>query len=548
MEYINILQSFGDQMIEFLWLPVIIWTLIAAPVAWGLHKYDSLNPIYHYHIRTALLMVLPLGLLGTYLIDVVINATESAASGLTITIQNPISVSAPVSDSSMADAILSPNFLAGTSSLILLIGAALLLFKLLFDFLRLRTMENELNFSLLTGDKRLLASLPDESEIYANTLIAYSDNTTIPYTYGWLNTKIVLPTDLQGDPESLTMAVQHELIHIKNHDFLLNSFLLSVKSLFWYHPLVSYLYFSREEYREILCDTEVLATNRFSKKKYASLLFELAQREHNQRLALSMAVNKSSLKKRIRIMSNQNHTTMNFRSSFLITLFAASLLTITISCTDMADNNITKSEVEQTQAQMANQSSENIPLYIINGEEWNRTKVNKDKLSRLKPKYIKSVDVLKGKEAQNQYGERGKYGVIKMEVNNPDKAFADLKEQVYSKPTSPSKSGEGDYYVAVEDMPQLKGGLASLQQKVNYPKEAREAGAEGRVIVQFIIDKNGNVEDPTIIKGVHQSLDKEALRVVKQADFTPGKVKDKPVRVQFSLPISFKLSKDENKS
>lgn len=247
-------------------------------------------------------------------------------------------------------------------------------------------------------------------------------------------------------------------------------------------------------------------------------------------------------------MSNQNYTTMNFRSSFLLTLFAASLLTLTISCTDMADDNITKSEVEQTQAQMANQSSENIPLYIINGEEWNRTEDNKDKLSRLKPKYIKSVDVLKGKKAKAQYGESGKYGVIKMEVNNPDKAFTDLKEQAYSKPKSPSKSDDGDYYVAVEDMPELIGGLGTLQQQINYPDLARKAGIQGRVIVQFIIDKSGNVESPTIVKGVHESLDQEALRVVKQADFTPGKVKDEPVRVQYSLPISFKLSTDDTES
>lgn len=548
MEYINLLQSFGDQMIEYLWLPVIIWTLVAAPVAWALSKYQSLNVIYHYHIRTALLLVLPLGLLGTYLIDKINTSTESAVAGISIVIQNPIPVSATTSDPSILNAILTPHFWTGVISLIFVVGAALLLIKLLFDFARLRKIGNELNFHALANEKELMHNLPESPDHYQNTLIAYSTNTSIPYTYGWLNTKIVVPTDLQRDQESLAMAVQHELVHIKNHDFLLNSFLVFIKSLFWFHPLVYHFYSSREEFREILCDTKVLATNRFSKKKYASLLFELAKRDCHQRLALSMAVNPSSLKKRIQIMSNQNHTTMNFRSSFLLTLFAASLLTVTISCTDMADDNITKSEVEQTQAQMANQSSENIPLYIINGEEWDRTEENKDKLSRLKPKYIKSVDALKGKEAKTQYGESGKYGVIKMEINNPDKAFADLKEQAYSKPKSPSKSDEGNYYVAVENMPELIGGLGSLQKMIDYPQDARDAGAQGRVIVQFIVDKNGNVTNPTIVKGVHESLDQEALRVVKQAEFTPGKVKGEPVRVQYSLPISYQLSKDDNES
>lgn len=548
IEFIEFIQSFGDQMIEQFWLPVVIWTLIAAPVLWGLYKYDSLNPVYHYHIRTALLLVLPLGLLGTYLMDKFSGTAESAISGLAIVIQNPITVSASPSDPSLISEILTPHFLTGALSLLLLAGASILLLKFLANFAQLRTIGNELNFTPLSDDDKLFSVLPEESERYNNTVIAYSNDTAIPYTFGWLKTKIVLPADLKEDQESLAMAVQHELIHIKNHDFLLNSVLVCIKSLFWFHPLVYRLYSTREEYREILCDTEVLASKQFSKKKYASLLFELAKRSHKQQLALSMAVDPSSLKKRIKIMSNVNPMTMNFRSSFFITLFAASLLTLTISCTDMADDNITKSDVEQTQAQMATQSSENIPLYIINGEEWERTDENKDKLSRLKPKYIKSVDALKGPEAEKQYGERGKFGVIKMEITNAEQAFSDLKEEAKSKPTSSSKSDEGDYYVTAEDMPELKGGLGSLQKMINYPELARKAGIEGRVIVQFIVDRNGNVTNPSIVKGVHESLDEEALRVVKQADFTAGKVKGEPVRVQFSLPISFKLSNDDNES
>ncbi|PAU95876.1 hypothetical protein CK503_02140 [Aliifodinibius salipaludis] len=548
MEFVNLFQSFGDQLIEYLWLPVIIWTLVAAPVAWALSKYELRNAIYHYHIRTALLLVLPLGLLGTYLTDKINSSTESVVAGISIIIQNPIPVSASSSDPSILNAIMTPQFLTGAISLILLLGAVLLLLKLMFDFAQLRATGNKLNFSPLSNEKELLNTLPGSSDQYKNTQIAYSEDTAIPYTFGWLNTKIVLPTDLKRNPESLAMAVQHELVHIKNHDFLLNSLLVSIKSLFWFHPLVYYLHSSREEYREILCDSQVLATNQFSKKKYASLLFELAKRDCHQRLALSMAVNKSSLKKRIQIMSNQNLTTMNFRSSFLITLFAAALLTVTISCTDMADDNITKSDVEKTQAQMSNNSSDNFPLYVINGEEWDRTEENKNKLTRLKPKYIKSVDVLKGEKATNKYGDKGKNGVIQMNVNNPDKAFTDLKDEALSPPPPPSKANDGNYYVAVEDMPELVGGLSSLQKMINYPEEASEAGAEGRVIVQFIIDKDGNVENPTIIKGVHESLDQEALRVVKQADFTPGKVKGEPVRVQYSLPISFQLSTDDEES
>ncbi len=548
MEFINLLQSFGEQMIGHLWLPVVVWTLVAAPIALILHKWESLQPIYHYHSRTALLLVLPLGVLGAYLMDFISSTRQAAGEGMFIVIQNPITVSGTIAESSVLDGLSNPNFWIGTGSLIVGLVAVVLVIKLIYDFIQLRNIEQDLDFSPLTSDENVMESLPSITNKDQNTLIAYSDHINIPFTYGWLTTKIVVPTDLKNQPSSLAMAVQHELIHIKNRDFLLNSFLIVIKSLFWFHPLIHNLYKSREEYREIICDSEVLATKEFSQKKYASLLFELAKRDHQQKLALSMAVNPSSLKKRIQIMTKQNSLTMNFRSSFLITFFAASLLTLTISCTDMSQDGITNSEVEQTQSQMSTMSSNSSPLYIVNEEVWDKTESNKDKLSRLKSKYIKSIDVLKGEEATSEYGNKGKNGVIKMTILNPDKAFADLKKTAPQKPAEGSKSKEGDFFVAVENMPELVGGLASLQKMMTYPKLAREAGIEGRVIVQFIVDKEGNVVNPSIVKGVHKSLDEEALRVVKKANFKPGTQRGKPVRVQYSLPITYQLPESDKDS
>lgn len=546
IEFIDILQSFGDQMIEYFWLPVIIWTLVGAPVVWILYKTERLQPIYQYHSRTALLLVLPLGLLGTYLIDTLNSATESAGTGMMIVIQNPITVSGATTTTSFLSSLSNPHFWLGAISIALLLGTGILLIKLFVDFAQLRKVDRSLSFSPLAEKTTLLKHLPDSADKYQNTYIAYSEEIRVPFTYGWLTTKIVVPANLKDEPLSLAMAVQHELIHIKNHDFLLNSFLVTIKHLFWFHPMIHHLYNSREEYREIICDSEVLANEQFSKKQYASLLFDLARQEHQQKLALSMAVNPSSLKKRIQIMSNSNNLSMNIRSSFLITCVAATLLTITISCTDMADDGITKSEVEQTQSQMANNASENIPLYIVNGEEWDRTDENKNKLSRLKTKYIKNINALKGDNATNEYGEKGKYGVIKMEVLTPEKAFSDLKEKASPEPSA-TKADEGDYYVTAEKMPELVGGLAALQQKITYPEKASEAGEEGRVIVQFIVDKNGNVENPTVVKGVSESLDKESIRVVKEAEFEPATLDGEPVRVQYSLPITYQLPSDSQK-
>jgi len=122
---------------------------------------------------------------------------------------------------------------------------------------------------------------------------------------------------------------------------------------------------------------------------------------------------------------------------------------------------------------------------------------------------------------------------------------ADLNmDQPLDMPPPPKQKKEDDsedFFVAVEQMPKLKGGLAALQKKINYPEMARKAGIEGRVIIQFIVDENGNVEDPHVIRGIGGGCDKEALRVVKKAQFKPGRQRGEAVRVQYSLPIVFKL-------
>lgn len=108
-------------------------------------------------------------------------------------------------------------------------------------------------------------------------------------------------------------------------------------------------------------------------------------------------------------------------------------------------------------------------------------------------------------------------------------------------PPPPADDGEEDFFVVVETMPQLEGGLADLQRKVKYPEMARRAGIEGRVTVQFIVNEQGRVENPRVIRGIGGGCDEAALEAVKQAKFSPGMQRGRPVRVQYSLPIVFRL-------
>ena len=108
--------------------------------------------------------------------------------------------------------------------------------------------------------------------------------------------------------------------------------------------------------------------------------------------------------------------------------------------------------------------------------------------------------------------------------------------------SSSSATGEdGEVYMVAEDPPELSGGMKALQKSIQYPEMAKEAGIEGRVIVQFIVDKDGAVTNPTVAQGVHEQLNEAALEAVKQQAFSPGRQDGEPLKVQMSLPVTFRL-------
>tara|TARA_B100001167_G_C16626982_1_gene237700 strand:+ start:131 stop:508 length:378 start_codon:yes stop_codon:yes gene_type:complete len=97
-------------------------------------------------------------------------------------------------------------------------------------------------------------------------------------------------------------------------------------------------------------------------------------------------------------------------------------------------------------------------------------------------------------------------------------------------------------YLSAEKMPAIKGGMAAIGKKVKYPRIAREMGIQGVVYVGFIVDPEGKVIEPKILKSVAKPLDEEALRVItKEVKFTPGYYQGKAVPVRMVLPIRFRI-------
>lgn len=108
------------------------------------------------------------------------------------------------------------------------------------------------------------------------------------------------------------------------------------------------------------------------------------------------------------------------------------------------------------------------------------------------------------------------------------------------------ESDEGEIFEVVEQNPMFPGGEAALlkylQKNLKYPAQAQDNGIQGRVMVQFVVNKDGSVVEPKIIRAVDPSLDKEAMRVVSaMPKWTPGKQRGKTVRVRYTLPVTFRL-------
>ena len=105
---------------------------------------------------------------------------------------------------------------------------------------------------------------------------------------------------------------------------------------------------------------------------------------------------------------------------------------------------------------------------------------------------------------------------------------------------------EHDVYQIVEQMPEFPNGQEALMlyiaEQVKYPAEAKKAGAQGRVFIGFIVEPDGSLSDFKVLRGIGYGCDEEALRVVKSMPkWQPGMHRGKAVRVQYLVPVNFKL-------
>lgn len=132
-------------------------------------------------------------------------------------------------------------------------------------------------------------------------------------------------------------------------------------------------------------------------------------------------------------------------------------------------------------------------------------------------------------------------GILFSCQQSTDESISTIQDEV-----SENEDLTKEIFMVVEDMPFLSGSKDAfseyLSATLKYPSEAKEAGIEGKVFVQFVVDKTGKLTDVEVVKGIGGGCDKEAIRVVREsAAWNPGQQRGRKVNVRLTIPITFKL-------
>jgi protein TonB len=123
--------------------------------------------------------------------------------------------------------------------------------------------------------------------------------------------------------------------------------------------------------------------------------------------------------------------------------------------------------------------------------------------------------------------------------------LASGRASTHQPPPPPPDAPVPEVFIVVEQMPEPIGGMKAIYDRIQYPQAAKDARIEGRVVIQFIVDEQGNVIEPTVLRGIGGGCDEAALNAIKGVKFNPGMQRGRAVKVQLQIPIVFRLAPEE---
>ena len=391
--------------------------------------------------------------------------------------------------------------------------------------------------------------------------------------FSWMHTIVLSRIDYEERNPSILVHERGHILQRHSWDIV---FVEALTALQWFNPVVWLLRRDLRTVHEYEADAAVLSSGS-DVSQYIQLLMRKAM--GTKACILANGINNSTFKKRINMMLlNKSSRYNSLKLLALLPIIGVSLALNAETVTDVVykndppqmqvpvkkgkknstiklGGNQTIKVVEQEKTQAAEQlqsytaelleAKQNPAIILLNtkpnGEEplliVDGKTVTREDIQVLPPESISNIVVMKEEAAIKSYGENAKYGVI---IVNTKKH----QEELDNEPKQP------DVFDVVEGMPQFPGGAAALMQylsqNIRYPKEAMEAKTQGRVIVQFVVEKDGSISGAHVVKSVNPQLDAEALRVVSaMPNWTPGTHNGQTVRVKYAVPISFRLEGNE---
>ena len=204
---------------------------------------------------------------------------------------------------------------------------------------------------------------------------------------------------------------------------------------------------------------------------------------------------------------------------------------------ELAKLNTEKKEAKVEKKEIIKQEPEKVVEQVKSSVKFTAPVIKKDS-------EVKEEDEIKLDEVQKSDKAVGAFTV----EGNDEVGGAVLKAKDDIAAPEPPKHvvEETKIFTVVEQMPMYPGGDAALmgylRDNIHYPTIAAENGVQGRVVVGFVVERDGSITDVKILRGVDPSLDREAMRVVKSMPrWNPGKQNGSAVRVKYQVPVSFRL-------
>lgn len=318
--------------------------------------------------------------------------------------------------------------------------------------------------------------------------------------FSWFRNIVISEKDYQEAPRDI---ITHEMAHVERWhsiDVLVCNLLITFQ---WYNPAAWLLKKELQCIHEYEAD-ETVINQGIDAEHYQLLLIRKAVGERLFSLANNM--NYNSLKRRIAMMKKNKSNPWN-RMKAVMTIPVAAI-TVVAFASPKAETVAKTIEIESNKAVV--QVAEPIMPTIVAS-----VKETVDETADAQSIAVTPADTVK------------KAGMESVEI-------------------------VGTVYDVVEQMPKFPGGMGKMMQyiadNIKYPETAKANGIEGRVIVNFIVDTEGNITSPKIFRSIDPDLDAEALRVVSSMPkWTPGMTAGKKVNVKFTIPVSFKINGNNEK-